>query len=520
MLLMTSSLPNHLSAPAPSRHLSGSNQSASADALAFAELSPVRRESARSLDFHSLMAKPGVSKARLASREPPRGEHSARPSDPSRVQPDPPVSETTVLDAADGTKEKGAAQELPPGQVEQAAAFVSALMQVLQPDEPAAPALVPASNLADEPAPFEVSDPPAPFPSPGGKAATLPADAMLPEVPVEASTVGRAEARFFMGADGAIECELPAAQSRKDGESAEARGPSGFELQAELEMAGQPVIRVGFVGKGATEKPHPDRAEKFAVQNPGSSDVRFSGVSARERKIVNVESKLDKSMLPEAGTAIAKGRAAMSTAQHEVISSPRPLGAVADGTALMGVTGEQRMSAPVTPPVVETESASFAERAVATVTGLADAQFSVSMQKAGRVQLRLKFGGEDLSVRIELRDGVVHTDFQSDSPELRSAIMQEWQHVAASAAGRSHTFLDPVFSTGGSALASDAGAQGQSFQRSPHQSQEQSAAHADGWFGRAAFSGRSVLGESFSPEPAVVRQPLQLPTSLRLSALA
>ncbi len=58
----------------------------------------------------------------------------------------------------------------------------------------------------------------------------------------------------------------------------------------------------------------------------------------------------------------------------------------------------------------------FAERAVATVANLVDTQFTASMQKSGSVQLRLKFGGEDLSVRVELRGGAVHTIFAPIPP--------------------------------------------------------------------------------------------------------
>jgi hypothetical protein len=520
MLLMTSSLPNHLSAPASARHLSGSNSTGSADALAFAEMRPAHRESDRSLDFHALLSKPDRTKGRSASRETARSEPSARPAGSSRVQPDQQAHERTALDEAEESNEQNVSREPSAGQLEQAAAFVAALMQVWQPDEAAAPAAGLQPSVPDEQAPLALADDSPAFPSPGGVTDPLPGDSMLPAAAAEPAKAGRAEAEFFLGEDGVIECELPVALAQRSEGSDKDSGLPELELQAELEMAGQPMVRVRFVGKGAAEKSHLDGAEKFAVANQGSANAGFAGGEVPERKILSATSKQDKMPVGETGTAIARGRAAMSTAQHEVIASARPFGTVADGVALMGVTGEPRMSAPVAPAVIETETASFAERAVATVTGLADAQFSVSMQKAGRVQLRLKFGGEDLSVRIELRDGVVHTDFQSDSPALRSAIMQEWQHVAASAAGRSHTFLDPVFSTGASALAADAGAQGQSFQRSPNQSQEQAATPADSWFGRAAFSGRSVLGENFSPEPAVPRHPLQLPTSLRLSALA
>jgi hypothetical protein len=174
--------------------------------------------------------------------------------------------------------------------------------------------------------------------------------------------------------------------------------------------------------------------------------------------------------------------------------------------------------------VAPTEPAgqNFAERAVATVTGLAEAQFAASMNKVGSVQLRLKFGGEDLSVRVELRDGAVHTDFRTDSPELREALAKEWQAVAASAPGHLQHFLDPVFSPASASASTDAGTQQHaSYRQSPQQqAQEQAANRQDVWHSQSPFSRRSALSESFVPEPATPRVPMLLPTSLRLSALA
>ena len=165
----------------------------------------------------------------------------------------------------------------------------------------------------------------------------------------------------------------------------------------------------------------------------------------------------------------------------------------------------------------------FAERAVATVTSLAEAQFSASMQRAGSVQLRLKFGGEDLTVRVELREGVVHTDFRTDSPALREALAKEWQAVTAAAPGHLQRFLDPVFSPASSSgTLGDSGAQQHSAQRQAQQQaqQEQLAQRAEAWASQSPFSRRSALSESFVPEPAAPRVPVLLPTSLRLSALA
>lgn len=174
----------------------------------------------------------------------------------------------------------------------------------------------------------------------------------------------------------------------------------------------------------------------------------------------------------------------------------------------------------ITAPVEASAGQNFAERAVATVTGLVDAQFSASMQKSGSVQLRLKFGGEDLSVRVELRGGAVHTDFRTDSAELRAALTREMQAVASQSPEQLRRYVAPVFSPATPASAGD------SQQQSP--GRQQQAAQQDlpqrpprPLFDEAApFAQRSLLRDSFFPEPVAARAPVLLPTSLRLSALA
>ena len=166
----------------------------------------------------------------------------------------------------------------------------------------------------------------------------------------------------------------------------------------------------------------------------------------------------------------------------------------------------------------------FAERAVATVTNLVDTQFSASMQKSGSVQLRLKFGGEDLSVRVELRGGEVHTDFRTDSPELQAALNREWQAVSASSPGQLRQFVQPVFSPSSSNGDSSPSFAGRQQQQPPQQGAQQDLAQQRS--PRASeedtmtFTRRSLIGETFVPQATAPRQPAFLPTSQRLSVLA
>ncbi len=84
---------------------------------------------------------------------------------------------------------------------------------------------------------------------------------------------------------------------------------------------------------------------------------------------------------------------------------------------------------------------------------LADVQASQAEHGVQSVNLGFKFGGSTLGVRVALQGGSVHTQFNTDSPELRSALAAEWRSLPADSAGRNYQFADPVFSSGTGASA-------------------------------------------------------------------
>jgi hypothetical protein len=63
------------------------------------------------------------------------------------------------------------------------------------------------------------------------------------------------------------------------------------------------------------------------------------------------------------------------------------------------------------------------------------------------VKINFNFNGDDLAVRIQVSNGSVHTQFRTDSSELRDAISAQWQSVASTPAGRGMNFLQPSFSS-------------------------------------------------------------------------
>ena len=63
------------------------------------------------------------------------------------------------------------------------------------------------------------------------------------------------------------------------------------------------------------------------------------------------------------------------------------------------------------------------------------------------VDLQFHVGDERLALRVELRDGTVHTTFRTDSSELRAALSQEWHAVVQPAVGRELRLAEPLFSS-------------------------------------------------------------------------
>ncbi len=343
---------------------------------------------------------------------------------------------------------------------------------------------------------------------------------------VAAPVPSPAQPVMTLAADGAIECRIALPASPKSAPADRAvpvDESTPLEVEAELEIPGQAVVRVQVQLPVAAESGRAAEMlpEKFAAFAPAETNAPGARPQPAERNFLFTGDKVFKTNSEIAGIAVAKPAANMIAVPTEEIRRPGHAETFSVSSVSADFLVAQPVAERITTEPVAPAGQNFAERAVATVTSLAEAQFTASMQRAGSVQLRLKFGGEDLAVRVEMRDGQVHTDFRTDSPALREAIAAEWQAVAAASPAHLQRFLDPVFSPATPGQNADAGAQHQSSQRqAQQQAQEHANARHDGWAGATAFARRALLNESFIPEPAAPRAPVLLPTSLRLSALA
>ena len=117
----------------------------------------------------------------------------------------------------------------------------------------------------------------------------------------------------------------------------------------------------------------------------------------------------------------------------------------------------QAAAAPAAAPPTASAPTESARAAVEAVVNLVDAQASRSQEPVTAVSLNFKFGADDLAVRVEWRNGEVHTQFRTDSVDLRTALAGQWQAVAPGSAGRSAHFAAPVFSSTTDQASSTAG---------------------------------------------------------------
>ncbi len=457
-------------------------------------------------DFAALMAVPVSSPAPARPEGPvgfavPSSRMMAGPMiapPPSVVAPAPlAMEQAATVEPAAAPAPAGRPREITRDQLEQSAVFVTAILHTLLPE-------VRMPQLA----------------LPGRADAASPVPGGADQVPIMADG-GRTSPQISVAADGAIEIKLMLPQIKPVEFNFATPADVSVKIHAELQLPGEAVVRLeaaGFTRAAGLAAPGDFTGrEIFAGKYPGLKIKVEAGSEAGEKTFVFTGDKQVKSLPPAAGISVAKTESIMPVAPIEearATRNPEQFSALPTRADFQVVVPPaERITVPVAAPAGQ----NFAERAVETVTSLADAQFSASMQKSGTVQLRLQFGGEDLSVRVELRDGAVHTDFRTDSPELRTALTQEWQAVAADSPAQTLRYLEPVFSPGSSPASANADSQQHPSRQQDLPQRSPPAAWTDD---ASPFTRRSQLSDSFIPEPVAPRVPALLPTSSRLSVLA
>jgi len=193
---------------------------------------------------------------------------------------------------------------------------------------------------------------------------------------------------------------------------------------------------------------------------------------------------------PAVGIGVAEVQSVMPANPFLRSKSAPTVAAVANGPIAVGTAPAQMVVTDAPAPV-----ASLRETMAAVVTAVeALERHADSVQKS--VDLQFKVGNEQLALRVELRDGTVHTTFRTDSMELRSALTHEWQAVMPPAAGRELRLADPVFSPAAAGNESALGSPGQGTPQQRGQNNPEPAPFAR----PADFSAESAPA---TPAPAV-----------------
>lgn len=260
--------------------------------------------------------------------------------------------------------------------------------------------------------------------------------------------------------------------------------------------------------------------EKIAAGPSGGpvAPARADG-GAKKNFLMSSSQKVKGGSGPD-GIGIAETSANMASSY----SNSRPMaGPTADtiadaaaGGTLSGASVGQALSSPVTPSLAPV----LAQRAVETVLNVVDAQQTTAGQ-GGIVKLDFNFGGEALAVHVQMRGGEVHTEFRTNSPELRSALSSEWHAAAGQRDPEGVRLVEPVFasSESGTSTANGSSSNGEYLpqKQNPQQEQQsQDGGQLESFRASRASALRLVQDESTgSPSSPVIPS-----TSLHLAAVA
>jgi len=264
---------------------------------------------------------------------------------------------------------------------------------------------------------------------PGGNLpAVAPADHLPGVAPADHASLAEIQTRPQTGSAQVPLLPIPAGEPH-----AKPATPSPAFPLATSEDAGDP-------GTGGGEKFAAAAAQ--VLSEPGVGQKSF------EKKSLTSANQVDPHYQARVGITSAPLASAMPTQNADRSSPAGPADLFRTVPSQVGVNGRMAGTQPEASPNVR------AAQAVDAVVALVDAQAGRAQGSASAVRLNFNFNGDDLAVRVTVSNGVVHTQFRTDSQELRDAIATQWQ-ASPSASGSSLSFLRPSF-TGASAAGDSA----------------------------------------------------------------
>jgi hypothetical protein len=242
-------------------------------------------------------------------------------------------------------------------------------------------------------------------------------------------------------------------------------------------------------------------AEKQLTERPKTLGIDTAKSATAMPSAPTLELPRDAAPLREVASELAPA----GTGSESVSFSALPAGAAAVHATLAAEVRD--VSAPA-----ETFAVSSAHRAVEVVLTAVD---HVASRERHAVDLQFSVGGEDLSVRVELRADAVHATFRTDSTELRAALAHEWQGLSGDN-DRGHARVTPVFTSAGSSAFAGGDAAAQQRDSRSRQPADEAAARSGAARGRrsaiGAVSGAGVALSAVSTARAMPRTSRHLHT--------
>ncbi len=185
------------------------------------------------------------------------------------------------------------------------------------------------------------------------------------------------------------------------------------------------------------------RAEKFAAPRSEIFTPRISRLNPPDENFLSAVDKEVNGTSGSLGIDVAKSPSTMSapaTSPQFTAASPAVLDVNVVAAPMSGPP-----SAPAAAPATTAEITAAAHKAVDAVLASTERLTGATHSS---VNLKFSVGGADLDVRVEVRAGAVHATFRTDSPELRTALAQEWQTTNSQPADHSLRLAPPVFAAG------------------------------------------------------------------------
>jgi hypothetical protein len=244
-------------------------------------------------------------------------------------------------------------------------------------------------------------------------------------------------------------------------------------------------------------------AEKFAgpVPNTGSTSATVS--KSQDKKILTSDSKTVTESSEPVGIGVAKVAPVMPTAAP---TERTPSAMVVPIPVLAGSSSSNQTAAATPGPVSQQGLAQNAVDAAIT------AAESLSTGNQQAVNMQFSVGNADLSLRVELKNGEIHTTFRTDSADLRLDLQHEWQSANPGSGSGSVKLAEPIFTSSGNAASSAAGENAQQRGGQARQDTSSSASASTNFGSRATTS----AAEAESP----ARVPVSHSSSLHLQAFA